>query len=210
MGTSLKNWAIRQALDHSKRTILLALIITGIIGSGVRFIFVDDNVMNMLPKDIDSRRVWDELVEEFKYSDFLFVAFGRDGENIFTAENLALSWDLTEAFELIPQVDEVLSLSTMNRMEGIDGFLEVDDLIPQRKLTEHEIKSISTYLKNNNNLSSRLLGKNGDYINIIIRPKIESDFPEMVSSIREITAPFEEIYDFQFSQVLSGHKVVHF
>ena len=198
MGTSLKNWAIRQALDHSKRTILLALIITGIIGSGVRFIFVDDNVMNMLPKDIDSRRVWDEIVEEFKYSDFLFVAFGRDGENIFTAENLALSWDLTEAFELIPQVDEVLSLSTMNRMEGIDGFLEVDDLIPQRKLTEHEIKSISTYLKDNNNLSSRLLGKNGDYINIIIRPKIESDFPEMVSSIREITAPFEEIYDFQF------------
>ena len=198
MGTSLKNWAIRQALDHSKRTILLALIITGIIGSGVRFIFVDDNVMNMLPKDIDSRRVWDEIVEEFKYSDFLFVAFGRDGENIFTAENLALSWDLTEAFELIPQVDEVLSLSTMNRMEGIDGFLEVDDLIPQRKLTEHEIKSISTYLKDNNNLSSRLLGKNGDYFNIIIRPKIESDFPEMVSSIREITAPFEEIYDFQF------------
>jgi len=198
MGTSLKNWAIRQALDHSKRTILLALIITGIIGSGVRFIFVDDNVMNMLPKDIDSRRVWDEIVEEFKYSDFLFVAFGRDGENIFTAENLALSWDLTEAFELIPQVDEVLSLSTMNRMEGDDGFLEVDDLIPQRKLTEHEIKSISTYLKDNNNLSSRLLGKNGDYINIIIRPKIESDFPEMVSSIREITAPFEEIYDFQF------------
>ena len=198
MGTSLKNWAIRQALDHSKRTILLALIITGIIGSGVRFIFVDDNVMNMLPKDIDSRRVWDEIVEEFKYSDFLFVAFGRDGENIFTAENLALSWDLTEAFELIPQVDEVLSLSTMNRMEGDDGFLEVDDLIPQRKLTEHEIKSISTYLKDNNNLSSRLLGKNGDYINIIIRPKIESDFPEMVSSIREITAPFEETYDFQF------------
>ena len=198
MGASLKNWAIHQALDHSKRTILLALIITGIIGSGVRFIFVDDNVMNMLPKDIDSRRVWDEIVEEFKYSDFLFVAFGREGENIFTAENLALSWDLTEAFELIPQVDEVLSLSTMNRMEGDDGFLEVDDLIPQRKLTEHEIKSISTYLKDNNNLSSRLLGKNGDYINIIIRPKIESDFPEMVSSIREITAPFEEIYDFQF------------
>ena len=198
MNTSLKSWAVTQALDHSKRTILLALIITGIIGSGVRFIFVDDNVMNMLPKDIDSRRVWDEIVEEFKYSDFLFVAFGRDGENIFTAENQALSWDLTEAFELIPQVDEVLSLSTMNRMEGDDGFLEVDDLIPQRKLTEHEIKSISTYLKDNNNLSSRLLGKNGDYINIIIRPKIESDFPEMVSSIREITAPFEEIYDFQF------------
>ena len=66
MGTVLKNWAIHQALDYSKRTIILTLIITGIIGSGIRFIFVDDNVMNMLPKDIESRRIWDEIIEEFK------------------------------------------------------------------------------------------------------------------------------------------------
>ena len=65
MSTILKSWAIRQALDHSKRTIVLALIITAIIGLGIRFIFLDDNVMNMLPRDIDSRRVWDEIVEEF-------------------------------------------------------------------------------------------------------------------------------------------------
>ena len=154
--------------------------------------------MNMLPKDIESRRVWDEISDEFKYSDFLFVAFGRDGENVLTSENLALSWDLTDEFEKISQVDEVLSLSTMNRMEGDNGFLEVDALIPKRELTQQEIQSISTYLKDNNNLSSRLLGKHGDYINIIIRPEMDSDFPEMVSSIREITAPFEKKYDFHF------------
>ena len=89
----MKNWAIRQALDHSKRTILMAFIITAIIGSGVRFILLDDNVMNMLPENIDSRRVWDEIVDEFKYSDFLFVAFGQKGENVLTTENLALVGD---------------------------------------------------------------------------------------------------------------------
>ncbi len=83
---------------------------------------LDDNVMNMLPENIDSRRVWDEIVDEFKYSDFLFVAFGRDDKNVLTKENLALVWDLTEAFEMAPQVDEVLSLSTMNRMDSEDGF----------------------------------------------------------------------------------------
>ena len=71
MSTTLKKWAIRQALDHSWRTFLLTLLITGIIGSGVRFIFMDDDVLNMLPKDLESRHVWDEIVEEFKYSDFL-------------------------------------------------------------------------------------------------------------------------------------------
>ena len=195
-------------MDYSKRTIILTLIITGIIGSGIRFIFVDDNVMNMLPRDIDSRRVWDEIVEEFKYSDFLFVAFGRDGENVLTAENLALTWDLTEAFEKIPQVDEVLSLSTMNRMDNDEDFLVVDNLMPKRELNILEIESLSEYLKDNTNLSSRMLGKNGDYINIIIRPIMDANFTSMVSSIREITAPFEKNYDFHFGgQPYIGGKV---
>ena len=198
MGAVLKNWAIRQALDYSKRTIILTLIITGIIGSGIRFIFVDDNVMNMLPRDIDSRRVWDEIIEEFKYSDFLFVAFGRDGENVLTAENLALTWDLTEAFEKIPQVDEVLSLSTMNRMDNDEDFLVVDNLMPNRELSVLEIESLAKYLNDNSNMSSQMLGKNGDYINIILRPITDANFRSMVSSVREITAPFEKNYDFHF------------
>ena len=77
MNTLLMNWSIGQSIKHSKRTILIAFFITTIIGSGIQFILFDDNVMNMLPKDIDSRRIWDEIVEEFKYSDFLFVAFGE-------------------------------------------------------------------------------------------------------------------------------------
>ena len=198
MSTSSKSWAIRQALDHSKRTILLAIIVTMIIGSGARFIFMDDNIMNMLPKNIDSRRVWDEIVDEFKYSDFLFVAFGRAGENVLTAENLALTWDFTDSFEKIPQVDEVLSLSTMNRIDSDDGFMEVDDLISHRDLTELEIESLSEYLKDNSNLSSQMLGKNGDYINIIIRPKSSEDFPGLVSAVKKITAPYEGFHEFHF------------
>ena len=198
MNTAIKDWAIQQALYHSKRTVLLAIIITVIIGSGVRFILLDDNVMNMLPENIDSRRVWDEIVDEFKYSDFLFVAFGRNGENVLTKENLAIVWDLTEAFEMAPQVDEVLSLSTMNRMDSEDGFLEVDDLMPQRDLSELEIESLTEYLKGNSNLSTQILGKNGDYINIIIRPKSSGDFPNLVSSVKKITAPYEDLHEFHF------------
>ena len=44
MSTILKSWAVHQALDHSKRTILLVLAITIILGFGIRFIFIDDNV----------------------------------------------------------------------------------------------------------------------------------------------------------------------
>ena len=168
MSSKLKNWALRQALEHSKRTVLVALLITAFIGSGVRFIYLDDNVMNMLPKDIDSRRIWDEVIEEFKYTDFLFVAFGNSGENILITDALALAWDLTEKFEEIPHVDEVISVTTLNRMDSNDGFLVVADLMPQKYLTEKDVTSLSNYLKNNSNMSSRILSKEGDYINIVL------------------------------------------
>ena len=198
MSSKLKNWALRQALEHSKRTVLVALLITAFIGSGVRFIYLDDNVMNMLPKDIDSRRIWDEVIEDFKYTDFLFVAFGNSNENIINTHTLALAWELTEKFEEIPHVDEVLSVSTINRMDSDDGFLVVADLMPQKYLTEEDVTSLSNYLKNNSNISSRILSKEGDYINIVIRPKNDNDFPGLVAAVYEITAPYQNQYEFHF------------
>ena len=198
MTHKLKRWALNQALEHSKRTVLLTLFITVIIGSGVRFIFIDDNVMNMLPKDIDSRRIWDEVIEDFKYTDFMFIAFGNSGGNILNPEALSLAWELSEQFEDIPHVDEVISISTLNRMDSDDGFLEVSDLMPHKNMTEEEVASLSDYLKNNSNISSRILSKDGDYINIVLRPKSDHDFPGMVAAVSNITASYQNQYEFHF------------
>ena len=192
----MKKIALRYALGHPKRTVFIAFLITIIIGSGSQFIFMDDDIMNMLPKDLKSRQVWNEIVDEFKYSDFLFVAFGGNDEDVLSAENLATSWDLTKAFEEIDQIDEVLSLSNINRIENVDNFLEVDKLISRRNLTEKERKNISKYLKDNPNISAQMIGKNNDYINIIIRPKKDASFSMLVASIQEITAPYEKNHDF--------------
>jgi len=194
----LKSWALNQALEHSKRTVLLALLVTAFIGSGVRFIFLDDNIMNTLPKDIDSRRIWDEVIEEFKYTDFFFVAFGNPNEKILNPDALAIAWDLTEKFENVSHVDEVISISTMNRMDSDDGFLEVGDLMPHKNMTEEEVTSLSDYLKNNSNISSRILSKEGNYINIVIRPKSDNDFPGLVAAVYDITASYQNQYEFHF------------
>ena len=183
----MKKIALRYALEYPKRTVFIAFLITIIIGSGSQFIFMDDDIMNMLPKDLKSHQVWNEIVDKFKYSDFLFVAFGGNDEDVLSAENLATSWDLTKAFEEIDQIDEVLSLSNINRIENIDNFLEVDKLISRRNLTEKEINNISKYLKVNPNISAQMIGKNNDYINIIIRPKKDASFSMLVASIQEIT-----------------------
>ena len=58
-------FAQHHALKNSKKIILLAISITIFIGSGIRFILLDDNVMNMLPNNIESKRVWEDIVQEF-------------------------------------------------------------------------------------------------------------------------------------------------
>ena len=57
-------FAQHHALKNSKKIILLAISITIFIGSGIRFILLDDNVMNMLPNNIESKRVWEDIVQE--------------------------------------------------------------------------------------------------------------------------------------------------
>ena len=61
----MKSWFSKQVLNHPKRTILVNALLTLLFGWGLNWLIVDDNFMNMLPKDIESRRVWEEIETEF-------------------------------------------------------------------------------------------------------------------------------------------------
>ena len=71
-------WFILQAIGHSKRTIVLSVIATIMMGSGIRFLILDDDMMKMLPKNLESRISWDEVQNEFGSTEIIFVAFGSD------------------------------------------------------------------------------------------------------------------------------------
>ena len=65
-------------------------------------------------------------------------------------------------------------------------------------MTEEEVASQSDYLKNNSNISSRILSKDGDYINIVLRPKSDQDFPGLVAAVSNITTSYQNQYEFHF------------
>ena len=138
---------------------------------GLKWMIVDDNFMNMLPKDIESRRVWEEVETEFGSSEMMFIAFGNSGKSIYHQESFKSVWDLTELIEKSPYVDEVISISTMNRMDSNDGFMEVDDLQPNRILSVEAIQNIKIYLDKNPDVKARVIGKSGDFMSLAVRPK---------------------------------------
>ena len=166
----IRQWFIGQSLNHSKRTIILSIIATLIMGSGVRFLIIDDDMMKMLPKDLNSKITWDAVQDEFGSTEIIFIAFGREGESVFNPQALADLWSLSEELETLSSVDDVTSISTSTRIDNIDGFMEIDDLQSAQTLTDAEIDEIKIYLEKNTNIKKRLVSKGEDYLLTIVQP----------------------------------------
>ncbi|MEE2765492.1 MAG: hypothetical protein VX600_03250 [Candidatus Neomarinimicrobiota bacterium] len=60
----IRVWIINRALDHPYFNIILSIGLTLIIGSGISFLTIDDDMMAMPPKDMDSRISWDAVQDE--------------------------------------------------------------------------------------------------------------------------------------------------
>ena len=166
----IRQWFIGQSLNHSKRTIILSIIATLIMGSGVRFLIIDDDMMKMLPKDLNSKITWDAVQDEFGSTEIIFIAFGREGESVFKPQALADLWSLSEELETLSSVDDVISISTATRIDNIDGFMEIDDLQSVQILTDAEIDEIKMYLDKNPNIKKQLISKGEDYLLTIVQP----------------------------------------
>ncbi|HIC36181.1 MAG TPA: RND family transporter [Candidatus Marinimicrobia bacterium] len=185
----LRRWFIMQSLDHPVRTILLSLLATLIIGSGFRFFIVDDDIMKMLPKNLESRISWDAVQEEFGSTETIFIAFGQKGTSAFTPEALAVLWDLTEELEATDIVEDVTSISSTTRMDNIDGIIEVDDLQLSRILSQDEVNDIKNYLYRNLTIKKRLVSDSDEYLVIVVQPYNSNGMDTFRNTVVKIVDP---------------------
>jgi len=198
MNINIKKWIISQSLEHPKRTILVCLIATLVIGIGLKWLIIEDDLMKILPKHAESVQTWDTIKDEFGTSEMMFVAFGKRGESIYSESIFQSLWDVTEAFESIYEVKEILNIKNFNRMDSEDGFLQISDLQPSRVLNEAELNSIQQYLADNPNIANRFVGKNQDFINIIIRPIEDAALDTLSKNIVETANKYLSEYEIHF------------
>ncbi len=194
----MKSWLSQQVLTHPKRLIIVNVLFTILFAYGLKWLVIDDNIMNMLPKDIESRRVWEEVEAEFGSSEIMFIAFGNSGESIYHQESFKTVWDLTELIEKSPYVDEVISISTMNRMDSDDGFMEVDDLQPNRILSTEAIQDIKIYLDKNPDIKARVIGRSGDFMSVAVRP-IDNEVTLFTKDVLAVTDSLLTDYEVHYA-----------
>jgi predicted RND superfamily exporter protein len=186
MTAKIKNWAITQSLDHPKRVIIISILSMIIMVFGLRWLVLEDDMMKILPQDMESVETWNTIKDEFGSTDMMFIAFGNRGESVYNTETFNTLWDISEALVAIPEVDEVMTISTTNRMDAEDGFLEISDMQSSRDLTNEELADIKQYLEDNSDIADRLVSKNGDFLNVIVKPLTDVDMDDFSNNIVKI------------------------
>ena len=198
MISRFKKFAIRQSINHPLRTLTISLIITIIMGSGLRHFIIEDDMMKMIPKTIKTRIVWDEVKDEFGNTEMVFVAFGENNINLFNSKSIADLWDFTSQLELLPEVEDVRSLTNLNKMENEDGFLLIDDLVNSRDLSQVQIQEIEDYLNKNVDLRKRVISSKDDYFNIVVIPDKNVADRDAVAKIVETAHKLLNDYEIHF------------
>jgi len=194
----VRAWFIHQSIDHAWRTIIVSILLTLFMASGLRFFTIDDDIMKMMPKSLESRVAWDNIQEEFGSTEVIFIAFGHEGKTVYSPEALAKLWDLAEALEESQYVEEVTCISTATRMDNFEGFMEIDDLQSDRELTDEEIESIKKYLGKNDHLKKRFVSNNEDYLVAIVQPYEDIPKDGFASEVTSIANPILEGYEIYY------------
>ena len=195
---SIKQWFVDQALQHSRRTITLSILATLFMGSGIRFLVMDDDMMKMLPKELESKVTWDAIQNEFGSTEIIFIAFGRQGESAYQEKTLADLWTLTEQLNILSTVDDISNISNATRIDQVDGFLEIDDLQIRKVLSSSEIDDIKVYLNKNQDLKKQLISKGEEYLLTIIQPFDQVGLDQFRNDIVSVADSILNNYDVHY------------
>ena len=195
---SIKQWFVDQALQHSRRTIILSILATLFMGSGIRFLVMDDDMMKMLPKELESKVTWDTIQNEFGSTEIIFIAFGRQGESAYQEKTLADLWTLTEQLNILSTVDDISNISNATRIDQVDGFLEIDDLQIRKVLSSSEIDDIKVYLNKNQDLKKQLVSKGEEYLLTIIQPFDQVGLDQFRNDIVSVADSILSNYDVHY------------
>ena len=193
-------------ISYPKSVIFYSMLSIVLLMAGLTYVHQDDDMINLLPEDIGSRIVFEEIQKEYGITEYMYVAIGNNNIPIYNKKFLETVWDLTTEFEKIndnglEMIDEVISIANLNKISvdpEDETMIVIDNLIESRDLNNKKIHDIKTYLDNNPSIKKKVISKNGDYANIIIIPKNNDYYPDIAREIHKITDNCNNSSDYEF------------
>jgi len=188
-------------LNHPIFVIFVSLSLTILISSGTIYVKQDDDMVNLLPDEIGSRKIFDEIQDEYGLTEYMYVAVGNKNKNILNKNDLNIIADLSNQFESLSIVDDVISITNLDKisLDPSDSSIVIDDLFKFPISSSLEIEQAIKYLDDNQTIKKRVVSKQNDYANIIIIPEnIEGVYVELSEELHHITEKYEQDYELSF------------
>ena len=192
---------ISKSINNPILTLFISLSMTALIASGIIYVKQDDDMVNLLPDDIGSRKIFDEIQNDYGLTEYMYVAVGNEDKSIFNKTDLNVIADLSNKFESLDVVDEVISITNLDKisLDYSDSSIVIDELITFPILNTSQIEKAINYLDDNQTTKKRIVSKNNNYANIIIIPKnIEGVYVLLSDEIHKITDKYENDYKLSF------------
>ena len=166
----IEDWCIHQSIKRPIPTIVISIAFTILISMGIQFIVVDDDMMKMLPSNIESKKSWDDIQNDFGSTEIIFVAFGQKDSSVYKSKIMSDLWMLTDRLGQSPYIEKISNISTATAINQVDGFIDIDDLQPTKNISSQQLENIKVYLNRNLNLKKQLISKGEDYVINIVTP----------------------------------------
>ena len=186
--TNIKNSIISNCIKYPKSIITISFLISFFFILGIPRIVQDDDMVRLLPDDLPSIKTFADITDEFGNYEFMYVAVGNKGRDIFSPDFLQTAWNISKELEDLKECEEIISISTMSKMyyDLSDSSIVVDDLVTKASLNNNEIDEIKKYLDDNKLVRSRIISNNDDYINILLGQKITMTMHFLLQKLKRL------------------------
>lgn len=146
---------------HAKTVALVAIVLLGILISGVRYLAFNTDYKVFFSKDNPQLQVFEEMNRTFSKSDSLQFTV-RNPAGAFNAETMLVVQWLTEQSWQIPHSTRVDSVTNFRRIAATDTEITLSDLIEHpEKLTTADYASLRDYARTEPELVRKVVSEDG-------------------------------------------------
>lgn len=120
---------MRKLLRHPKMVVAVCLALTVFFGVQLRHLEFDNSIRQFMPQKDKSYQRMLKTEDTFGSMVVTGVSIETGGESILTPQNISVIDRITKRFEQIPVVENVVSLTNIDYVEGKDGSLVAGPLV---------------------------------------------------------------------------------
>lgn len=200
---------MRKIFKYPVVVVTFITIITIFLGYNIRNVVIDNDAMSFLPEDNHRRVAMDAAEDIYGSSDNISLGIEAKRGSIFTAQAIELVKNLTEEIELFPEVEDVLSITNSDFIDGVDGSIVVDDLVGDFTGSEEDVSLLKSKILSWDVYQNLLVSNDFTATQIVITLDKDIEIEGKTKVYEDISALIETIDSNEFNYYVAGVSAVN-